>query len=684
MQAKAKIIERLRDFYRRAGISLYLLGSLLFYFSLHYTDSFWGVCLLILGLLLAVSDPLILMSKKREDSSLSPRDSLRDFYRAWLLGLIAAVFYLLRFFIELPLDKLGGPEASFLGRLRLLLLFFFLIFFIASLLYRLMLTLSDSSSLGFPALGLRSQRQQYLKRAIASILAFFSILVLLNYLSYLRNPSLDLSPGYYSFRENSRAVIRSLESEVNVYAFLPEIQAVRLRQGGFSPPELYKITSDVRVLLEQLSSINTKIKLNFYNADIDSYDSNEFGNINNGTLVFRSLKKESRDLSLEDKPYVERKVYVNNVDDLRKLEKNITKALVYVASPQKKIYFTASNGERYGLSGAASRTSGIESFKQQLRFYNLKLEKLDLKAGWPGKPLPQDADALAIIGPTVPFSKDAQAEIRAYLQKGGALFVAIDSQPGAENFDWLLGAVGTEKQNFVNAILTNTNFSGLLVSDNFQEHSVTDSIKKIPSASVLMPQQGYFEKLEQKKDKASSPSFRQAKEKDREAEAVDKKKKKERVPQKKQPIKDLGELESQVLLYSPYNSYVDLNRNGRRDAKEKAARRVLALAYEKENFPGSPRLIVFSGTNWLSERGIRFPLSNYNPLFAADSMFWLLESPLTATFTPLQRPTHNVQVTEELKWKLILFGMFVFPISVALALGFALFYYRRKFVRPFL
>ena len=676
---KANTVETLKGFYQRAGLSVYLIGSLIFYFSLHYIDSLWGICFLILGLFLALSDPFVLIYKKDSFSDSHSR-RLPDFYRAWILGLIASVFYLLRFFIELPLDKLGGAENSFIGRLRLLLLFFFLIFYFASLLYRLMLSLSHVPTLHSTKTGLlQRQRQQYLKRAIASILALFSVLVLVNYLSYLRNPSLDLSPGYYSFRESSRSVIRSLDREVNVYAFLPEIQALNLRRGGFSPPELYKITSDVRVFLEQLASISAKIKLNFHNADIDSYDSNEFGNINNGTLVFRSLKKESHNLSLEEKPYVERKVYVNDADDLKKLEKNITKALIYVASPQKKIYFTASNGERYDLSGAASRTAGIESFKQQLRFYNLKLNKLDAKSGWPGKPLPDDADAVAIIAPSVPFGKDAQSEIRSYLQKGGALFLAIDSQAGTEDFAWLLESMGTKKQRFVNAVLTNTNFSGLLLSDNFQEHSITDSIKKIPAASVLMPQQAYFEELEEKDKKNPVPASLKTQAKDSQK---DKDKKTKKVPQKKQPVKDLSELEAQILLYSPYNSYIDQNRNGRRDTEEKAGRRVLALAYEKKDFVGSPRLIVFAGADWLSERGIRFPLANHNPLFAADSMFWLLESPLTATFTPLERPTHNVQVTEELKWRLLLFGMFIFPVSVALLLALALFYYRRKSRAP--
>ena len=672
------ISEFLRGFYRRAGVSVYFIGSLIFYFSLHYTDSLWGLFFLLLGLVLALSDPIVLLwIYKKKETRASDDSRLPDFYRAWILGLLACLCYLARFFIELPIDKLGGADNSFLGRLRLFLLFFFLIFYTASLLYRLMLSLSDKALSLSRGTQLQKQRQQYLKGAVASILALFCVLVFLNYLSYIRNPSLDLSPGYYSFRENSRTVIRSLEREVNVYAFLPEIQAVRLRQSGFSSPELYKVTSDVRLILEQLSSINSKIKLTFYNADIDSYDSNEFGNINNGTIVFRCLKQESRNLSLEEKPYVERKVYVNNVGDLKKMEKEILKALVYVASPQKNIYFTASNGELYDTTGAASRSSGIESFKQQLRFYNLKLKRLDTKSGWPGKALPEDAAALAIIAPTTPFGEKARDEILSYLKKGGALFLSINVQEGKENFDWLLSSLGMERERyrFIPSVLTNTNFSGLLVSDNFQEHSITDSIKKLSGASVLMPQHAYFEKIEEKKDKKRSPP-------PKEKEKKDKKKKKEKIPKKRGPVKKLSELEPHIFLYSPYNSYVDENRNGRRDGKEKNARRILALAYEKKDSPASPRLVIFSGTSWLSERGIRYPVANRNPLFATDSLFWLLESPLTASFTPLVRPTHNVQVTEELKWRLILIGMFLFPIGVAIALGGALFYYRRRSAKP--
>ena len=618
--------------------------------------------------------------QKRKEAHAMEGYRLGDFYRAWLLGLLASVCYIARFFIELPIDKLGGAGESFLGRLRLFLLFFFLLLYIASLLYRLMLNLSDKPLSLSKGVELQKQRQQYLKRSIASILSLFCVLVFLNYISYIRNPALDLSPGYYSFRENSRTLIRSLEREVDVYAFLPEIQAIQTRRGGFSSPELYKITSDVRILLEQLASINSKVKIKFYNADIDSYDSNEFGNINNGTLVFRCLKQETHSLSLEEKPYVERKVYVNNVDDLKKMEKKVLKALIYVASPPKKVYFTVSNGERYDISGAPSRTRGLESLKQQLRFYNIKLEKLDSKSAWPGKALPKDADAVAILGPLVPFGKEARSRIQSYLQKGGALFLAIDAQAGKENFDWLLALMGKGERDknyrFIPYILTNTNFSGLLISDNFEKHSITDSIKKLSGASVLMPQQAYFEERKEKKAKKSPSALETKTTKD------EKKEGKKKTPRKKAPIKNLGELAPQILLYSPYNSYVDTNKNRRKDATEKAGRRILALAYEKKDFPASPKVVIFSGIDWLSERGIRYPVAKQNSLFATDSMLWLLESPLAATFTPLERPRHNVQVTDELKWRLILIGMFLFPIGVALALGGSLIYHRRKSGNP--
>ncbi len=667
------------SFYQRAGAWLYFVGSLLFYFGVYYTDSLWGYLFIAVGLVIMLSEPLVLLSVKDSSSSLFSRTILIS----WFLAVFAIALYLLQFFLEIPTDTLGGTKNSFISHLKTATLNLFILVYVISLLYRLLANLSHSR-IAITSLSLKKQQQTNLTRALSSIVTVFLVVVLANYMSYLRNPSFDLSPGYFSFSENSRGVIGSLDQEVQVYAFLPQMQALKLRKGGFTPPEIYKITKKVRLLLEQLPLINSKIKLHFYNADLDTYDVSEFGNITNGSIVLRTLKKESQDFS-EAKPYIERRVYFKSERELGRFEKDMVKALLYVASPQKTIYFTSSNGERYDLSGVTSRTRGIEFLKEQLRFYNLKLKKLDHTNNWPGK-IAEDADLLAIIGPSVSFGKDARQHIVNYLQEGGALLISIDPQ-GAEDFSWLLSKLGSASYKLVDKVLTNTNHSGILVSDNFQDHPITESLKSLSQAVVVMLEQAYFGLSKQKEqkskiDKQSKPKQRPSSKDSSKQDAKQKGKidQEQEVPLKKQRIENIQELSPKPLLYAPYNAYVDANRNRRSDSDErsKSGRQILALAYEKPGMLGSPKLVIFSGTDWLSEKGIRFPIAHRNSLMVSDSIFWLLESPVTATFVAKEIPSHSIQVNERLKWKLLFFGMFVFPVSVAFLLSIGLFYYRRK------
>ena len=696
------------------GAWSYLFASLLFYFGWNYiSTTFWGGVAVACAVIILLADPLLVLTQNNKGAQ---RFAPQGFILAWILAASAIVFYLAYYYLDVPVDKLGGVENSFIGRLRSVCLFLFILTYIVALIWRLLLSLSYSASSSHlltqaaqSATTHQTQRQIYLKKASVSILAVFLALVVVNYLTYLHNPSLDLSPGYYSFSDNARQLIRKINQDVKIYAFLPELQAVKLRKTGFSEPAVYKISNDVRLILEKLPAINARIQVNFNNADLEIYDSNEFGNVSNGTIVVRAWREQGHALTRAAKPYVERKVYARSETDLERLERELCRALVYVASPARKIYFTTAHGERYALTGADRRGAGIETLKEQLRFYNLTLKELNNRDNWPDQ-IPDDADMVAIIGASVPFGNKAERALSNYLRDGGALFIALENfNFNAKNkradFTWLLRQLGGAPYRFVSETLSNTNLSTLLVSDNYEKHSITSSLKdQSRPLVVVLPQQGYFQKdpnanpAQRKKLAFKNKTTPQADanktgadadtkeavdvsstEVDANAQTTASKNKKEQAnPITKEAIQDLSELEPQVLLYSPFNSYVDRNRNRRKESDESLGRQILGLAYAKPNMPSSPKLAIYAGSEWLSERGMRFPIAHSNALLAADSMFWLLESPLTATLPVIERPARNVQITAELKWKLMLFGVFLFPLSVGGGLALRVYYYRRR------
>lgn len=634
-------MEKVLPFYQRYGIWVFFTGTLVFFFAMSFEQGARSIAFGILGLGLALSDPLVsIFGRSKTEGGIE-----RGLWISWLAGLLAIAFFLLRHFFEVPVDKLVAGEESFLPRLRVAFLFLFLLSYGAALVYRLMMSLSYSVE-AVAAAALIEQKQNYLKSAAYSIFALVTVLILINYIVGLRNPSLDLSPGYYSFSDDAQTIIGSIDADVQLYAFLPEQQAVRTRSDRQRQPELYRITDELRVMVGDIPKANPKINLKFLNADLEAFNTQEFGTVANGTLIFRVLRK---DVSAE-KPYVERRVYVTSQKDMNKLEREVTRALLYVASPQRDLYFTSSNGERYSLTQNSARAASVESLKEQLRFFNSTLYALDTNNSWPG-PIPEKATAVFILGPTVPFGPTARAAIIDYIKGGGKVFIALDPA-GREDFAWLRDELGGKRYNYNRDVLTSTNLTGVAVVNTFGDHGIMEGLASGLQPLIVMPLSGYFAQ-----DSAAGGQPEAA------------------------AGPELNDLVSTEFLHSPHNAYVDSNRNGRRENNEPTARQILGLAYEKAGEPEGAKVIMFSGVDWMAERGLSFPVVNKNITLASQGLFWMTESPLVAALAPKEKQTRTIQITDEAKFWLILFAL-LFPIVVGAGLGFSIYWFRknRRFV----
>ncbi len=669
-------MEKIAQFTQRYGVWIFFTGALTLLLASYFLDSVWGVVFFVAGLLIVLIDPAVHVLGVRQ-GALEKID--RGLLIAWALAAAAFAFFFIRFFLEAPAAKLA-EEGALLPRLRLALLFLFLLCFFGAILYRLMLGLSFSVE-AHANLTLEQQRRGYLVGSLYSMLALVPALALINYAATLRNPSLDLSPGYFSFSENGRSVIRSIERDVQVYAFLPDKQLVRRRLDAQTQPELFRIEDDIRTMVDQLPVANPRIKVSYLNADLETFNTTEFGNVSNGTVVFRVLKQTMTG-STDDKPYVERRVYITTEKDLARFEREVVRALVFVASPQRTVYFTAANGERYGLPTTQRSLASVEAFKEQLRFFNANLRQLDTSNNWPG-PIPADADALYILGPTLPFAEPARQATLDYLKAGGRVFVAVDPE-GRENLDWLFKELGGPAYAYKRANLTNTTVSGVLVTDGLGAHPIAEDIGGGGLRRyIIAPLMGYFEERPASNTPApapepAAPNAPAQQESSEQAGAEEQKPDTTGTPAPRTAVGTLRDLLPTTLLSSTYNSWDDVNRNARRDNSEPAARYALGVAYEKSNLSGGPRLVVFSGVDWLSERYLQFPVENVNMPLATQALFWMTENPLAAGLAPEERESRSVQVTDALKFRLILLGLVIFPLGLTGGLALAVAMYRRK------
>ena len=667
----------LREIYKRIGGWALLAGGITTFLAYHYLNSATGIFLFSIGILLLVSDPALLLSKPG-DATLEGR--WKTLYLCWSLILAAVVFYLIR-------DSIHGEEDSIAARMRLFLLILFLFSFVGAVLVRISFGLEYSSRASLAGQKSRERNAMHASLAVLAALALFSAL---NYLASQRNPSLDMSPGYYSYSEDSRKIIASLDGKVEVHAFLPVNQVIRDKSTSSTIPELYRIADDVRIMLEQLPGINSNISLEFHNADLADFDSDEFGTVGNGTIIIRALKKG--DVESDDHPYVDRRVYVYTKKDMERLERESVRALLQVSSPPRMVYFPAANGERISLPKAAANPHSLETFRELIRYYNYRLRDLGAGADWPG-PIPDDADAVVLAGPTAPYNDEARQALLDYARKGGKIMVLIDPA-GPETFEWLFEGLAIPYKYQRQLLSNNPRRPGELYLQQFEQHRMTENLNVGGKAAIIYAGTGYFEQFDRKPTKPeqntainteSSPDGQPNTENGPDAKPQPgTEANPQPAPQSETPTgpdgapvaKKEDKFEAQPFLYSPFGTVRDTNRNGKQDPGEDAGRYVLGLAIQ--NPAKGSRIAAYSDIAWISEMGLRFQVEQRNAILAADTLFWMTESGVAAALPAEPRNDRSIQLTEDLKLRNLILGVVVIPIGLSLLLGLGLFFYRKN------
>lgn len=640
-----------------AGAWLLLVGSVGLLLSLNSLDGWMGWAFALLSLVALLVDPIAFF--------VAPAPSFRSaaaYYRprllaAWATFALASVLFIVRSFLSLPLDKTGAVEDTPIGRLRSVLLALFLIGLFGGFLYRLWLGLEAASEDTVRDPGIRSR---FGSLAALQVIGLVALLAGLNVLSAYRNASLDLSPGLYSYSEPARAIIKAIDRPVRIIAFLPVQQVIRDTGRRTTPPELTTISEELRVMIDQLKLINPKLSVDIVNADLVDPGNEEYRGITNGTILIRSYSDEASTTT----PFAERRVYVYGEKDLDRFEKSLIEALVHVSLPPSKIYFARSNGE-LGPSAGRPAPDGLDEWITALRFYNFTITQTD---SGPTITIPDDAKALVLAGPTVPYSKESRDAILAYLRKGGSV-LALANPTGKEDFSWLLEGVGSQYRLQSGFLSMFRDHPGLLHTGSFSDHKMVQSLKSVLRGAVLLSGQGFFEKRKPTEPAATQPEGTKTAYKE------------------------------DLLLHSDGRAFRDRNRNGRIEPGEEAGRFVLGLLFEDTTerpsegstapMPDesqrdasltaqSGKLIVLSDANMLSNAMLAFPVDKENVRFGLDSMLWLVGGSEIPGIVVKERTDRAIQVNDDLKLRNIVLGVFGFPVASGLLLALSLYLYRRR------
>ena len=237
-----------------------------------------------------------------------------------------------------------------------------------------------------------------------------ALLFPLNHLASANNVRWDhsyfktASPG-----EVTLATIANLDEPIQAWLFFPTTSDV---------------TQEVRTYFDQITHPNLEIR--YVDQALETELAKDLRIQKNGAIALvrgEGEDKQVQRIRLGDQlDKAERK--------LKKLDEDVSKALLKLATDPRQAYVTVGHGEMYWKkSGDVLPARTIEGMKSELKRLNFKIAELGAAQGLASE-VPEDAELVIVMGPTEAFLEEELAALDAYRARGGALWVAMD--PGGK------------------------------------------------------------------------------------------------------------------------------------------------------------------------------------------------------------------------------------------------------------
>lgn len=290
--------------------------------------------------------------------------------------------------------------------------------------------------------------------------------------------------------ESTRKIAASLEEDVRVTAFFPDVNEVR---------------NEVSSYLAELSRGVPKLKVETVDRLLEPQKAKDLRASQDGVLVV-SKGTTHRSLNLGTDMKTAR-------PKLKTLDRDFQDLLLQVARSRRTAYLTVGHGELNEAKGAAANEGREgQGIRQLLQRQNYSVKDLGLNQGL-GRAVPDDAAVVLVLGPTRPFAPEEIASLKKYAEGGGKLFLALDPEaPGDEgqidpaahsrSLTALAEVVGLE---FSATVLANErhhvrrrfNDSDrvMLVTSSFSSHAAVSTLSRgAPRSAVVVSGSGSLEK----------------------------------------------------------------------------------------------------------------------------------------------------------------------------------------------
>jgi hypothetical protein len=264
---------------------------------------------------------------------------------------------------------------------------------------------------------MRKQALRYTLSGVVGVVLAIALTLMVNWLAARHYVSADwTSSKMYSISPKTLNVLKDLDQEIRVIVFMTPA----------SP--LY---DQVHELLSRYAAASDKIVVEYIDPDKEPLRTRQlaeqFGISVADTVVFSYGDRTKYVTSEQMADYDYAGMQYGQAPTMRafKGEEQFTSAILSLVAPSvPKVYFVTGHGEASleNASGGAKSDRSLAVLAEALKRENIETADTVLLTG----KVPDDADVLAIVGPTRPFTEPELTALGSYLDGGGRVLICLD------------------------------------------------------------------------------------------------------------------------------------------------------------------------------------------------------------------------------------------------------------------
>lgn len=255
---------------------------------------------------------------------------------------------------------------------------------------------------------------RYTATGAAGLVLVLALLLMVNWLGSRHWKRWDwTSSNIYTLSEKTENILKDLDQDVKVVVFMTPAS------------ELF---DQVHELLDRYDAASPKITVEYIDPEKEPLKTKElaqqYGVSAANTVVFGigDRTKYVTSDQMAEMDYSGMQMGQPPKVKAFKGEEQFTGAILSLMSQRTpKVYFVTGHGEA-SVGGGGSRDRSLAVLKESLKRENVETADTSLLSG----KIPDDADAIGIIGPTQPYTEPEIEALTGYLDHGGRLLVCLD------------------------------------------------------------------------------------------------------------------------------------------------------------------------------------------------------------------------------------------------------------------